>query len=113
MGRDDSGGAREKGLEADMRDPGHQHPCMSSQPTVLQPWKGLSRESAFQKEPVANVWGMNEGEKSGGRGAPCRRLWQVTRRDEQRHLGTWLTLEGRGGNVLKVGATRLKPAESC
>lgn len=42
---------------------------VSAQPRGLLPWKGLSRESAFQKDPLATIWEMNEGKGVGRRGS--------------------------------------------
>lgn len=71
MGRDDSGGVREKRLEVATQGASHQpnQGVVSAQPRGFQTWKGLSRESAFQQDPLATMWKMNEGKRVGGRGA--------------------------------------------
>ena len=70
MGRDDSGGVREKRLEAATQGASHQpnQGVVSAQPRCFQTWKGLSRESAFQQDPLATMWKMNEGKRVGGGG---------------------------------------------
>lgn len=66
LGRDDSGSAREARSNCvGARGIGF---LVSAQPMDFQPWKGLSRESAFQQDPGTTMWEMNEGKGVGHRG---------------------------------------------